>query len=83
MPIIEALTEWQWGDNSPPQKGSVENVTIFASPTKVTSRSLKRSLFFWAIDMDVDAYGFGVGLDAIQEKNFIWAKALAQVIFML
>ena len=83
MPIIEALTEWQWGDNSPPQKVSVENVTIFASPTKVTSRSLKRSLYFRAIDMDVEAHAFGVGLDTIEKKNFILAKALAQVIFML
>ena len=34
--------------------------------------------------MDVEAlHGFGVGLDTIEEKNFICAKALAQVIFML
>ena len=83
VPIIEALTEWQWGDNSPPQKVSVENVTIFASPTKVTSRSLKRSLSFRAINMGGEAHAFGVGLNTIEEKNFIWAKALAQVIFML
>ncbi|MBQ0752291.1 MAG: aspartate/glutamate racemase family protein, partial [Roseovarius sp.] len=32
VPLIEALTERQWGDNSPPREVAVKNVALFATP---------------------------------------------------
>jgi hypothetical protein len=32
VPLIEALTERKWGDNSPPREVAVEHVALFATP---------------------------------------------------
>ncbi|MFT7107439.1 MAG: glutamate racemase, partial [Yoonia sp.] len=32
VPLIEALTERQWGDNSPPREVGVKHVALFATP---------------------------------------------------
>jgi len=34
VPLIEALTERQWGDNSPPREVAVKNVALFATPAR-------------------------------------------------
>jgi glutamate racemase len=36
VPLIEALTERQWGDNSPPREVAVKNVALFATPATVS-----------------------------------------------
>ena len=36
VPLIEALTERQWGDNSPPREVAVKNVALFATPSTVS-----------------------------------------------
>jgi len=43
VPLIEALTERQWGDNSPPREVAVKHVALFATPATVASRALVRS----------------------------------------
>ena len=40
VPLIEAMTERQWGDNSPPREVSVKHVAVFATPATVASRAL-------------------------------------------
>ena len=44
VPMIEALTERQWGDNSPPRQVAVEHVALFATPATVSSRAFQREL---------------------------------------
>jgi glutamate racemase len=35
VPLIEALTERRWGDNSPPREVAVKHVALFATPATV------------------------------------------------
>jgi len=78
VPLIEALTERQWGDNSPPRKVAVENVALFATPATVASRAFQRELAFRAIGVDVEAQACGGVVDAIEEGDMILAEALVR-----
>ncbi|MEE3070788.1 MAG: glutamate racemase, partial [Pseudomonadota bacterium] len=55
VPLIEALTEREWGDNSPPREVRVKHVALFATPATVSSRAFQRELAFRAIGVDVEA----------------------------
>ena len=55
VPLIEALTERRWGDNSPPREVDVKHVALFATPATVSSRAFQRELAFRAIGVDVAA----------------------------
>ena len=44
VPLIEALTERHWGDNSPPREVAVKHVALFATPATVASRAFQREL---------------------------------------
>ncbi|MEY8841477.1 glutamate racemase, partial [Cribrihabitans sp. XS_ASV171] len=46
VPLIEALTERQWGDNSPPREVETKHVALFATPATVSSRAFQRELAF-------------------------------------
>ncbi len=78
VPLIEALTERQWGDNSPPREVEVKNVALFATPTTVASRAFQRELAFRAIGVDVEAQACGGVVDAIEEGDMILAEALVR-----
>ena len=52
VPLIEAMTERQWGDNSPPREVAVKHVALFATPATVASRAFQRELAFRAIGVD-------------------------------
>src|SRR5690606_13241820 len=54
VPMIEALTERGWGDNSPPREVAVKHVALFATPATVASRAFQRELAFRAIGVDVE-----------------------------
>ena len=47
VPLIEALTERQWGDNSPPREVAVKHVALFATPATVASASTTWSVSPW------------------------------------
>ena len=64
VPLIEALTERKWGDNSAPKEVSVKNVALFATPATVSSRAFQRELAFRAIGVDVEAQACGGLVDA-------------------
>ena len=78
VPLIEALTERRWGDNSPPRRVSLRNVALFATPSTVASRAFQRELAFRAIGVDVEAQACGGVVDAIEEGDLILAEALAR-----
>ncbi len=78
VPLIEALTERRWGDNSPPRPVAVETVALFATPATVRTRAFQRELAFRAIGVDVEAQSCGGVVDAIEEGDMILAEALVR-----
>lgn len=76
VPLIEALTERQWGDNSPPREVAVKHVALFATPATVSSRAFQRELAFRAIGVDVEAQPCAGVVDAIEQGDMILAEAL-------
>ncbi|SHI87767.1 glutamate racemase [Shimia gijangensis] len=78
VPLIEALTERNWGDNSPPREVEVKHVALFATPATVASRAFQRELAFRAIGVDVEAQACGGVVDAIEEGDLILAEALVR-----
>ncbi|SEF46774.1 glutamate racemase [Thalassococcus halodurans] len=78
VPLIEALTERQWGDNSPPREVAVKHVALFATPATVRSRAFQRELAFRAVGVDVEAQACGGLVDAIEDGDMILADALVR-----
>ncbi|MGI9524324.1 MAG: glutamate racemase [Hyphomicrobiaceae bacterium] len=78
VPMIEALTERRWGDNSPPREVAVKHVALFATPTTVRSRAFQRELAFRAIGVDVEAQACAGVVDAIEEGDMGLAEALVR-----
>ena len=78
VPLIEALTERTWGDNSPPRQVGVQHVALFATPATVRSRAFQRELAFRAIGVDVEAQACAGVVDAIEEGDMILAEALVR-----
>ncbi|WP_334062376.1 glutamate racemase [Limimaricola cinnabarinus] len=78
VPLIEALTERHWGDNSPPREVGTKHVALFATPATVRSRAFQRELAFRAIGVDVEAQACGGVVDAIEEGDMILAEALVR-----
>ncbi len=76
VPMIEALTERRWGDNSPPREVAVKHVALFATPATVASRAFQRELAFRAIGVDVEAQPCGGVVDAIEQGDETLAEAL-------
>jgi glutamate racemase len=78
VPLIEAMTERQWGDNSPPREVAVKHVALFATPATVSSRAFQRELAFRAIGVDVEAQPCGGVVDAIEAGDEMLAEALVR-----
>ena len=78
VPLIEAMTERQWGDNSPPREVAVRHVALFATPATVASRAFQRELAFRAIGVDVEAQPCGGVVDAIEDGDEMLAEALVR-----
>ena len=78
VPLIEALTERNWGDNSPPREVATKHVALFATPATVRSRGFQRELAFRAIGVDVETQACGGVVDAIEDGDMILAEALVR-----
>lgn len=78
VPMIEALTERRWGDNSPPREVDVKHVALFATPATVSSRAFQRELAFRAIGVDVEAQPCGGLVDALEDGDEMLAEALVR-----
>ena len=55
VPIIEAMTDRDWGDNSPPTHTGLRDVLLFATEASVRSGAFARELKFRARDVRVEA----------------------------
>ena len=78
VPLIEALTERRWGDDSPPREVAIRHVALFATPATVASRAFQRELALRAIGVDVEAQSCGGLVDAIEDGDLTLAEALAR-----
>jgi glutamate racemase len=78
VPLIEALTERNWGDTSAPREVAIRNVALFATPATVASRAFQRELAFRAIGVDVEAQPCGGLVDALEDNDRELAEALAR-----
>ncbi len=78
VPMIEKLTERDWGQNSPPQRVKVERIALFATPATVASRAFQRELAFRAIGVDVESQACAGLVDAIEDGDFLLAEAIAR-----
>ena len=78
VPMIEALTERDWGDNSPPREVAIQHVALFATPATVATRAFQRELAFRAIGVDVEAQACRGVVDAIEEGDLEVAGALVR-----
>lgn len=76
VPLIEALTERRWGDNSPPREVAVKHVALFATPATVASRAFQRELAFRAVGVDVEAQPCAGVVDAVEAGDTMLAEAL-------
>ncbi len=78
VPLIEALTERNWGDNSAPREVEIKHAALFATPSTVASRAFQRELSFRAIGVDVEAQPCGGLVDALEDGDLILAEALVR-----
>ena len=78
VPMIEAVTERKWGDNSPPREVDVKQIALFATPATVRSRAFQRELAFRAIGVDIEAQPCAGLVDALEENDMELAEALVQ-----
>lgn len=78
VPMIEALTERSWGDNSPPKPVNAEKIALFATPATVASRAFQRELAYRAVGVDVESQPCAGLVDAIEERDMILAEAIAR-----
>lgn len=78
VPMIEAVTERKWGDNSPPREVDVKQIALFATPATVRSRAFQRELAFRAIGVDIEAQPCAGLVDAIEDNDMDLAEALVQ-----
>ena len=76
VPLIEKITEREWGDNSPPRKVSVKNIALFATPSTVISRAFERELGFRAIGVRVESQPCDGLVDAIEMGDLYLAEKL-------
>ena len=76
VPMIEAVTERKWGDNSPPREVGVKQIALFATPATVRSRAFQRELAFRAIGVDIEAQPCAGLVDALEENDLDLAEAL-------
>ena len=53
VPMIENLTQRDWGDNAPPTHTGLENVAVFATRSTIESGAFPREMKFRARDVNV------------------------------
>ena len=78
VPMIEALTERGWGDNSPPREVGLKHLALFATPATIASRAFQRELAFRAIGVDVEAQPCDGLVNAIEAGDAALAEALVR-----
>ena len=78
VPLIEKITERQWGDNSAPRRVPVKNIALFATPATVASRAFERELGFRAFGVNVESQACDGLVDAIELGDLQLAEELVK-----
>lgn len=78
VPLIEAVTERDWGDTTPPCEVDVKQIALFATPATVASRAFQRELAFRAIGVDVEAQPCAGLVDALEDNDLELAEAMVR-----
>ena len=78
VPLIEKITERQWGDNSAPRRVLVKNIALFATPATVASRAFERELGFRAFGVNVESQACDGLVDAIELGDLQLAEELVK-----
>lgn len=78
VPLIEAVTERGWGDNSAPREVEVKQIALFATPATVASRAFQRELAYRAIGVDVEAQPCAGLVDALEANDLELAEAMVR-----
>lgn len=66
VPMIEAMTKRDWGDNAPPTHTGLRDVLLFATPATVSSGAFGRELKFRARDVVVEGVPCAGLVEAIE-----------------
>lgn len=69
VPIIEAMTKRDWGDNAPPTHTGLRDVLLFATPATVQSGAFARELKFRARDVVVEGVACAGLVEAIENGD--------------
>lgn len=78
VPMIEELTNRDWGDNGAPTHTGLHNVALFATPATIDSGAFTRELKFRARDVDVVSEACVGLVAAIEEGDTAGAEALVK-----
>jgi len=78
VPMIENLTQRDWGDNAPPTHTGLENVAVFATRATVESGAFPREMKFRARDVDVVGRACDGLVDAIESGDQALSKSLVE-----
>lgn len=76
VPMIENLTQRNWGDNAPPTHTGLANVALFATAATIDSNAFPRELKFRARDVAVFGQACTGLVDAIESGDDAHATAL-------
>ena len=78
VPVIEHLTQRDWGDNTPPTHTGLKNVAVFATQSTINSGAFQRELKFRARDVEVfDQICNGLVM-AIENKDWKLSESLVE-----
>ena len=78
VPMIENLTQRDWGDNAPPTHTGLENVAVFATRSTIESGAFPREMKFRARDVDVVGQACDGLVDAIEAGDTQTSGALVR-----
>ena len=76
VPIIEHLTQRDWGDNAAPTHTGLKNVAVFATQSTIDSGAFPREMKFRARDVEVFGQACDGLVDAIEIGDTAMAKNL-------
>lgn len=79
VPMIEHLTQRDWGDNAAPTHTGLENVAVFATQSTVDSAAFPREMKFRARDVQVIGQACDGLVDAIEAGDDAVAAALVKI----
>lgn len=78
VPMIENLTQRDWGDNAPPTHTGLENVAVFATRSTIESGAFPREMKFRARDVEIVGQICDGLVDAIEAGDMDTSETLVK-----